>query len=77
LTKSWDYGMYQVYFDGKPVGKPVDLYSADVVLSPATKLGKYDLSAGEHTLRFQCVGNNESSKGHFFGLDVVELVPRG
>jgi hypothetical protein len=46
-------------------------------LSPATKLGRYDLSAGEHTLRFQCVGKNDSSKGHFFGLDVVELAPRG
>lgn len=75
LTKSWDYGTYQVYLDGKPVGKPVDLYAADVVPSPV-KLGQQNLSAGEHTLRFQCVGKNESSKGCFFGLDMVELVPR-
>ncbi len=75
MTKSWDYGIYRVYLDGTLIGKPMDLYSADVVAAPATKLGKLDLSAGDHTLRFECIGKNDASKGFFLGLDMIELLP--
>lgn len=75
LTKSWDYGIYQACLNGSEVGKPIDLYSAEVVQSPRIKLGRHELSAGEHTLKFRCVGNNGASKGYFFGLDLIELMP--
>ena len=76
LTKSRDYGIYAAYVDGEKVGEPVDLYSKDVTLAPGMSLGRRDLSAGEHTLMFQCVGKNNASKGCFFGLDLIELSPK-
>lgn len=75
MTKSWDYGIYQISLDGRDIGKPVDLYSADVVLLPRVKLGRQELSAGEHSLAFKCVGKNDASKGYFFGLDLISLLP--
>jgi hypothetical protein len=75
LTKSWDYGKYRILLDGKEIGKPVDTYAADVTPPENVKLGQHDLSAGEHTLRFECVGKNDASKGYFFGLDMIELLP--
>jgi hypothetical protein len=68
------HGIYHVFLDGATIGKPVDLYSADVVPSQA-KLGKLDLAAGEHTLRFECTGKSDASKGYFFGMDMIELLP--
>lgn len=74
LTKSWDYGIYRAYLDGQPIGKNADLYSADVTPTQS-KIGKVTLAAGEHTLRFECIGKNDASKGYFFGLDMIELTP--
>ncbi len=74
MIKSWDYGIYRILLDGKEIGKPVDLYSADVVATTA-KLGRLSLTAGEHSLRFECIGKNDASKGYFFGLDMIELLP--
>ena len=74
-TRSFDYGIYQAYLDGAPVGKPIDLYAADVTRNPATSLGLRNLSAGEHTLKFETSAKNPSSKGYYFGIDLVEMVP--
>jgi hypothetical protein len=74
-TKSWDYGTYQVCLDGKPAGKPMDLYSDSTALGDRVNLGRFDLGAGEHELKFTCTGKNSASKGFFFGLDLIELIP--
>ena len=34
-------------------------------------LGKLDLAAGRHVLRFQAVGHNPESKGYLMGIDHV------
>jgi len=74
FTKSPDYGTFAVYLDGKKIDETIDLYDS--------KVGRtdYDVSAkiatGVHTLRFQCVGKNEQSPRHFFGLDFVEVTGR-
>lgn len=73
-TKSWDYGIYQASLDGTPAGKRTDYYSPDVTQAPAINLGRRDLSAGEHTIKFQCVGQNPVSSGVYFGLDMIELI---
>lgn len=75
LTRSWDYGIYQIYLDGEKVGRPIDLYSPNVAQSPAISLGIRELKAGEHILKFECVGKNDASQGYFFGLDMIELMP--
>jgi len=74
-TTSWDYGKYQIYVNGNPVGKPVDLYSADVAQTHPISLGIMDLTPGALGIEFRCVGQNPASKGYFFGLDSVTLLP--
>lgn len=69
LTHSWDYGIYRVKLDSRDLGT-FDLLSPNV--SPTShKLGLHSLPAGAHTLRFECTGKAEKSKGYFFGLDAL------
>lgn len=69
LLHSSDYGIYRVSVDGRAMGE-FDLYSANI--GPVThKLGTQTLSAGEHTLRLQCVGKSDKSKGYFLGFDTL------
>jgi hypothetical protein len=70
-TKSWDYASIQAFLDGKPFGPVVDTYAAAVVPGDPLTLGRLDLTAGRHTLRFQAVGHNPDSKGYLMGIDHV------
>ncbi len=79
VTKSFDYGTFQVSLDGKKVGGPRDLYNP-TVMCEAEKLGMQSLSKGEHTLRFEVTGTNPQSKqggssnpGYYFGLDGIQM----
>ena len=72
LVRSWDYGKYRVTLDGKELGT-VDLY-AENVTAKTCDWGHQTLAAGEHTLRFECTGKAEKSKGYFFGLDTVDVL---
>ena len=75
FTKSWDYGIVKVLLDGKEVAGPFDLFAPRVTHGGRTDLGAFDLSAGEHRIKFIVVGKNENSKGHFMGLDCIVLQP--
>lgn len=69
VLHSWDYGTYRVKLDGKEVGV-VDLFNA--APTPSTHhWGVHQLGAGAHTLRFECVGKAEKSKGYFLGFDAL------
>jgi hypothetical protein len=70
-TKSWDYATIQASLDGKPLGSEVDTYAANVVPGEHVTLGKVELTAGRHILRFQAVGHNPESKGYLMGIDHV------
>jgi hypothetical protein len=70
-TKSWDYASIQASLDGKALGPVVDTYSPTVAPGDPLSLGKLDLSAGRHILRFQAVGQNPDSKGYLMGIDHV------
>ena len=70
-TKSWDYACIQAFLDGQPCGPIVDTYAATVVPAEPLTLGKLDLTAGRHLLRFQAVGNDPRSKGYLMGIDHV------
>jgi len=70
-TKSWDYATVQALLDGKPLGPVTDTYSPTVVSADPLTLGKLNLTAGRHVLRFQAVGHNPESKGYLMGIDHI------
>ena len=75
MTKSWDYGNYQVEIDGKAVGAPLGLYNKDVV-TKELHLDAGALAAGTHTLRFVNRDKDPESKGYFFGFDSYMCLTR-
>ncbi len=64
-----DYGIYRVKVDGTEIAT-LDFYRPNIAPTPH-KLGMRTLAAGEHTLRFECVGKSKDSKGYFFGFDAL------
>jgi hypothetical protein len=74
MTHSFDYGIFQVKLDGQNLGKPLDLYSPQVVTSE-DRLNVQGLTKGKHLLSFENVDKNAASKGFFFGFDGFLLSP--
>ena len=73
-TRSFDFGIIQVFLDGKQIGQALDAYSPMVVPTGCIALGTVELEKGDHRLLFDVVGKNSASKGFRFGVDCVELV---
>ena len=58
----------------KPLGEPLDLFSADVVTPGELKLGKHQLSAGTHRLTIIIHGANPAAtKSYMVGIDYLRL----
>ena len=74
FTKAADYGIFQMWIDGRPLGEPIDLYNNGVIVSGEVSLGSVDLTAGDHQLIVQNVGKNKKSSNYLFGLDYLRLV---
>ena len=75
LTRSYDYGIYQVFVDGVKVGEPIDLYSTD------TRVKEYPLldfwpEPGQHKVRLQLTGKSDKSGGDYLGVVSVLLRER-
>ncbi|MCX8092121.1 MAG: hypothetical protein N3I86_14505 [Verrucomicrobiae bacterium] len=69
MLHSWDYGTYRVKLDDRELGT-FDLWNADI--QPRShKLGPQTLSPGPHTLRFECTGKSDRSRGFFLGFDAL------
>jgi hypothetical protein len=66
-----DYGVYRVLLDGREIGR-VDLYSREIRFGEE-KLGWQELSAGDHSLRFESAGKNAKSTGIFLGIDALTM----
>ncbi|MBN1422108.1 MAG: DUF2961 domain-containing protein [Planctomycetes bacterium] len=85
ITRSWDYGIYDVELDGRKVGGPFNLQS-ETISTRQEKLGAHTLAEGEHKLRFVCVGRDPQARvrgsgepGHYIGLDAIhfrKIAPR-
>ncbi len=73
LISSYDYGTYTAELDGKPVGGSMNLYATDVLMPQGYPLGRFDLSKGEHTLKFTCKGKSGQSAGNYFGIHQLVL----
>jgi hypothetical protein len=75
MTKSYDYGIYRIWLDGKIVRDYYDFYEEDIDIVELN-LGHYTLPVGFHTLRFECLGKRGESKGAKLGFDSVRLRER-
>ncbi len=74
LVHSRDYGKYRIKLDGAELAT-LDLYNPEVTPTPH-RWGMRKLAAGQHTLRFECVGKSDKSTGYFLGFDnVVARIP--
>jgi len=74
FTRSWDYAIVRVSFDGRGLGE-FDTYAPDVVWGGKTDLGTFDLETGAHRLKFEIAGRNESSRGILMGVNCITLEP--
>lgn len=75
LTKSYDFGRYQVWLDGVKLGEPFDAYSPKVVGEELHLLDFWP-EPGTYTVRLECVGRNPASQGYFLGIESVQLRER-
>jgi len=74
LTKSYDYGIIQLYLDGNKLGEPIDLYNADCVPTGVLDMGVHELAKGSHILKVEIVGaNDKATKRYRFGMDYILL----
>jgi len=74
LTKAIDYGIVQLYLDGKKLGGPIDLFNNGVIPTGALDLGVHKLDKGWHVLKVEIVGANEKAvKKYMFGIDYLLL----
>lgn len=75
LTKSYDFGRYQVWLNGVKLGEPFDAYSPKVVDEELHLLDFWP-EPGTYTVRLECVGRNPASQGYFLGIESVQLRER-
>ena len=74
FTKAPDYGIFDVYLDGKKAGDEIDLYNIRVDVSGAVDLGVHKLQVGDHVLKITIKGANPLAiKSYMFGLDYIDL----
>jgi hypothetical protein len=76
LTRSLDYGVVSVSFNGVPIGEEIDLWSDHgVVPTGPLDLGRVELRGREDVLRFEVTGANPGASPPYFqfGIDGVRL----
>jgi hypothetical protein len=75
MTKSFDYGIYRIWLDGKSVRDCYDFFG-DETETVELNLGQHTLPTGQHLLRFECLGKRAESQGSKLGFDSVRLRER-
>jgi hypothetical protein len=76
FTKAPDYGIAHITLNGKSTGKQMDFYHDKIVITPETKLGVFELKAGENEIAFKITGaNSDALPHHMVGLDYILLKP--
>jgi len=74
LTCARDYGIVQLSLDGKPLGKPIDLYDPQVITTGVLSFPKLEWKEGKHKLGVQIVGaNDKAAKAYMAGIDYLRL----
>lgn len=79
ITRSFDYGIFDIYVNDKLVKTAEDFYCSEIKIEKMV-LGMLELKTGRNSLRFVCRGANIASKivqseqrGHYLGLDAVVI----
>ena len=70
-----DYGIYQLSLNGTDVGAPQNLYAPTISVGDVVDLGTVTLAEGRPVLKITLTGKDDKSKGSFFGLDYLKLIP--
>ncbi|MBN1344845.1 MAG: DUF2961 domain-containing protein [Phycisphaerae bacterium] len=80
LAKATDFGIFQLYVDGKPVGKPFDGYNGSggfggthAIKAEKVSFGVVELAAGTRMFEFRVVGKNEKATSFMVGVDCILL----
>ncbi len=74
MTCAKDYGIVQLSLNDQPLGKPIDLYSPNVVTSGVLRFSNVELTGDEPTLGLTIVGANPKAvRSHMVGVDYVRL----
>jgi len=75
MTRSYDFGQYQVSLNGTKLGEPIDLFSAEIVNQEFHLLDFWP-DPGKFLLRLDCTGKNPQSSGYYLGMESVRLRQR-
>jgi hypothetical protein len=69
LTKSKDYGIFQLWVNGAKVSEPVNSYDSKVIHSGKIDFGTVELRHGSNRFEIEIVGKDEQSIGTLVGID--------
>jgi len=75
FTKARDYGILEVFLDGKKIGTRFDGFDERVVPSGKVDFGIVPLTQGKHRFGFKMVDKNRSSINYCMGIDCLEFRP--
>jgi hypothetical protein len=73
LVKGPNFGIVQLFVDGRQIGGTYDLYSATVTVPPPVALGPLALAEGKHVLTMKVIGKNDASSDFLGGIDLLVL----
>ncbi|MEN8115884.1 MAG: glycoside hydrolase family 172 protein [Bacteroidota bacterium] len=74
LTMAVDYGIIQLYLNGKPVGIPINCFNETAVLPFQVELGNQVLSEGVNIFSVKIIGADKLAKpGNMAGIDYLKL----
>ncbi len=75
FTKADDYGIFEIYLNGKKIKEAIDFYNSRVDVTGIVNLGSHELKAGDNEFKVIIIGANPTAVQKFmFGLDYIELV---
>jgi len=74
LTMAPDYGIMQLYLDGRPIGNRFNGYHPDGVVTRQVNLGRQMLNKGEHILSIKILDSDPNAKpGNMAGIDWMQF----
>ena len=74
FTKAIDYGIIQLYINGKPAGAKFNGFYESSVIPFKVELGKHTLNDGENTLLVKIMGADKNAKpGNMAGIDYIQF----
>lgn len=75
MTRGPDFGNVEVTLSGQSPALNFSGYAPTVFWSGPIQMGKFQLPAGQHTIKFRVTGKYPASKGYRVGFDRLRLYP--